>query len=78
MTHTRGAQHHTMTQGKIERYHRSMKLENIYFGTHSFDDIHFFEMRILDQLNCSTFNHPMSFVYSYEIQMKLMIANLCD
>src|SRR6516164_444664 len=25
LTHTRGAPHHPMTQGKIERYHRSMK-----------------------------------------------------
>ena len=25
ITHTRGAPHHPMTQGKIERYHRSMK-----------------------------------------------------
>ena len=34
MTHTRGKPHHPMTQGKIERYHRSMKnqilLENYY------------------------------------------------
>ena len=34
MTHTRGAPHHPMTQGKIERYHRSMKnvvkLEHYY------------------------------------------------
>ena len=34
MTHTRGAPYHHMTQGKIERYHRSMKnqvlLENYY------------------------------------------------
>ena len=34
MTHTRGRPHHPMTQGKIERYHRSMKnevlLENYY------------------------------------------------
>jgi putative transposase len=35
MSHTRGAPYHPMTQGKIERYHRSMKavvkLENYYF-----------------------------------------------
>jgi len=35
MTHTRGAPYHPMTQGKIERYHRSMKnvvkLQNHYF-----------------------------------------------
>jgi putative transposase len=34
MTHTRGKSYHPMTQGKIERYHRSMKnqilLENYY------------------------------------------------
>jgi transposase InsO family protein len=34
MTHTRGRPHHPMTQGKIERYHSSMKnqtlLENYY------------------------------------------------
>ena len=27
MAHTRGAPYHPMTQGKIERYHRSMKNE---------------------------------------------------
>ena len=35
MTHTRGAPYHPMTQGKIERFHRSMKnvvkLNNYYF-----------------------------------------------
>ena len=35
MTHTRGASYHPMTQGKIGRYHRSMKnivkLQNYYF-----------------------------------------------
>lgn len=35
MAHTRGAPYHPMTQGKIERYHRSMKnivkLQNYYF-----------------------------------------------
>ena len=35
MTHTRGAPYHPMTQGKIERYHQSMKnvvkLQNYYF-----------------------------------------------
>ena len=34
MTHTRGKPYHRMTQGKIERYHRSLKnqllLENYY------------------------------------------------
>jgi transposase InsO family protein len=35
MTHTRGAPYHPQTQGKIERYHRTMKnvvkLEHYYF-----------------------------------------------
>ncbi len=35
MAHTRGAPYHPQTQGKIERYHRTMKnvvkLENYYF-----------------------------------------------
>ena len=35
MTHTRGAPYHPMTQGNIERYHRSIKnvvkLQNYYF-----------------------------------------------
>ena len=35
MEHTRGAPYHPMTQGEIERYHRSMKnivkLQNYYF-----------------------------------------------
>ncbi|HIF98006.1 MAG TPA: transposase, partial [Myxococcales bacterium] len=35
MAHTRGAPHHPQTQGKIERYHRTMKnvvkLQHYYF-----------------------------------------------
>jgi transposase InsO family protein len=38
LTHTRGAPYHPMTQGKIERYHRSMKnvvkLEKYYSPWH--------------------------------------------
>lgn len=38
ITHTRGAPYHPMTQGKIERFHRSMKnevkLDNYYFPDH--------------------------------------------
>ena len=38
MAHTRGKPFHPMTQGKIERYHRSMKntilLDNYYLPTH--------------------------------------------
>ena len=40
LTHTRGRPYHPMTQGKIERYHRSMKnvvrLENHYMRRYSF------------------------------------------
>jgi transposase InsO family protein len=36
MDHTRGRPYHPQTQGKIERYHRTMKnmvkLENYYFS----------------------------------------------
>jgi putative transposase len=39
MTHTRGKPYHPMTQGKIERHHRSMKnhilLENYYLPVNS-------------------------------------------
>jgi putative transposase len=37
MRHTRGQPYHSITQGKIERYHRSLKnrilLENYYLPT---------------------------------------------
>jgi putative transposase len=44
--HTRGAPYHPMTQGKIERYHRSMKnvvkLQNYYTPTELQDAVHEF------------------------------------
>jgi len=46
MTHTRGAPYHPQTQGKIERYHRSMKavvkLDHDYFPWHLEDALRAF------------------------------------
>jgi transposase InsO family protein len=46
ITHTRGRPYHPMTQGKIERYHRSMKnillLENYYSPDELMDQIGLF------------------------------------
>jgi transposase InsO family protein len=46
ITHTRGKPYHPMTQGKIERYHRSMKnillLENYYSPSELEDQIGLF------------------------------------
>jgi len=46
ITHTRGKPYHPMTQGKIERYHRSMKnilsLENYYSPSELEDQIALF------------------------------------
>jgi putative transposase len=46
ITHTRGKPYHPMTQGKIERYHRSMKkillLENYYSPCELEDQIELF------------------------------------
>ena len=46
IAHTRGKPYHPMTQGKIERYHRSMKnillLENYYSPDELMDQIGFF------------------------------------
>ena len=43
MDHTRGAPYHPQTQGKIERYHRSMKnvikLDNYYLPGHLENEI---------------------------------------
>uniref|UniRef100_UPI003F699241 integrase core domain-containing protein n=1 Tax=Porticoccus sp. TaxID=2024853 RepID=UPI003F699241 len=46
MTHTRGRPYHPQTQGKIERWHRSMKnqilLNNYYFPTELEEQLHGF------------------------------------